>query len=290
VSKAAVRGATALAGTSPNPAAAHGAAVFVGLAAWMLPAAAVAQDTTGPENAVATLQDVAQAKHNPFTETINLPIEADTGFGLGPHHDIGEELTIQPLFPVTLNNDWNLIVRPLLPITYSPVPEKRFGLGDIQPSFFLTPAQVDRWTWGVGPAFQLPTATSNELGTGKWSAGPTGALIYIEGPWFAGVLMSQLWSFAGPHRSPVNQTSAEPNVSYNFESGWYIQTDPTITYDWSAAPRDAWSLPIGLDVGKAVQIGGRSLTFQIGAYDFVKHPADATQWIIRAQVTFIFPR
>ena len=290
MSKAAVRGATALAGTSPNPAAAHCAAVFVGLAAWMLPAAAVAQDTTGPENAVATLQDVAQAKHNPFTETINLPIEADTGFGLGPHHDIGEELTIQPLFPVTLNNDWNLIVRPLLPITYSPVPERRFGLGDIQPSFFLTPAQVDRWTWGVGPAFQLPTATSNELGTGKWSAGPTGALIYIEGPWFAGVLMSQLWSFAGPHRSPVNQTSAEPNVSYNFESGWYIQTDPTITYDWSAAPRDAWSLPIGLDVGKAVQIGGRSLTLQIGAYDFVKHPADATQWIIRAQVTFIFPR
>jgi hypothetical protein len=74
-------------------------------------------------------------------------------------------------------------VRPLVPTTYSPVPEKRFGLGDIQPSFFLTPARVDQWTWGVGPAFQLPTATANELGTGKWSAGPTGALIYTEGPW-----------------------------------------------------------------------------------------------------------
>ena len=265
------------------------AAVF-GLALWMLAAPAAAQDTAGPENAASTLQDVAKATHNPFTETINLPIEAATGFGIGPHHDIGEELSIQPLFPVALNSDWNLIVRPLLPMTYSPVPEKRFGLGDIQPSFFLTPARVDRWTWGVGPAFQLPTASSNELGTGKWSAGPTGALIYTEGPWFAGVLVSQLWSFAGAHRAPVNQTSAEPNVSYNFESGWYIQTDPTITYDWSAATRDAWSVPIGFDVGKAVQIGGRSLTFQIGAYDLVKHPPEATQWIIRAQVTFIFPQ
>ena len=49
------------------------------------------------ENAVPTLQDVAKAKHNPFTETINLPIEAATGFGIGPHHDIGEELSIQAL-------------------------------------------------------------------------------------------------------------------------------------------------------------------------------------------------
>jgi hypothetical protein len=85
-------------------------------------------------------------------------------------------------------------------MTYSPVPEKRFGLGDIQPSFFLAPAQVDRWTWRVGSAFQLPTATSDELGTGKWSAGPTGALIYTEGRWFAGVLV-------GPHR-----VSREPNL------------------------------------------------------------------------------
>jgi hypothetical protein len=173
-------------------------------------------------------------------------------------------------------------------MTYSPVPEKRFGLGDIQPSFFLTPARVNQWTWGVGPAFQLPTATSNELGTGKWLAGPTGALIYVEGPWFAGLLVSQLWSFAGAHRAPVNQTSAEPNVSYNFESSGYIQFD-TITHDWTAASRDAWTVPIGLDVGKAMQIGAQTMALQIGAYDSVKHPTDATQWIVRAQITFLFP-
>lgn len=243
-----------------------------------------------PETNVPTLQELAKDTKNPFAELISLPIGATTGFGIGPHRDIGEELSIQPRFPVALNDDWQLIVRPLLPVSYTPSPEKRFGLGDIQPSFFLTPARVQRWTWGVGPAFQLPTATSNVLGTGKWSAGPTGALIYSEGPWFAGVLTSQLWSFAGAHRSLVNQTSAEANVSYNFESGWYIQTDPTITYDWSAASHDAWTLPVGLDIGKAMQLGERSLSFQVGAYDFVKHPTDATQWIIRAQITFLFPR
>jgi hypothetical protein len=228
------------------------------LAASVLTLPAPAQDITGPappDTSTPTLQDLAKGKENPFAEETSLPITAATGFGIGPNRDTGEEISIQPRFPLALNTDWNLIVRPLVPVTYSPAPEKQFGLGDFQRSFFLTPARVGEWTWGVGPAFQLPTATANALGTGKWSAGPTGALIYSKGPWFAGVLLTQLWSFAGAHRGAVNQTAVEPDVSYNFESGWYVQFDPSITYDWSATSRDAWTVPIGLDVGKAMQIG-----------------------------------
>jgi hypothetical protein len=96
---------------------------------------------------------------------------------------------------------------------------------------FLTPANATTWIWGVGPIFQLPTASSSELGTGRWSAGPTAALIYSEGPWFNGVLAYQLMSFAGNReRGSVNQTFLEPDVSYNFESGWYVQCEPSITY------------------------------------------------------------
>ena len=129
------------------------------------------------------------------------------------------------------------------------------------------------------------------MGTGKWSAGPTGALVYSEGPWFAGVLASQLWSFAGAaDRTSVNQTSAEPNVSYNFESGWYVQFDPTITYDWQAASGSKWTVPVGLDVGKTMQFDARAVSLQIGAYDLVKHPADTAQWFMRVQLTLSFPR
>ena len=94
---------------------------------------------------------------------------------------------------------------------------------------------------------------------GKWSAGPTGALVYSDrdSPWFAGILVTQLWSIAGTPRAAVNQTSTEVDLSYNFESGWYIQTDPIITYDWSATPRQALALPVGIDVGKVTKIGGQ---------------------------------
>ena len=97
-------------------------------------ASAAAQETGGP-----TPQQLARDRENPFAQSINLPLAAVTGFGIGPHHDVGEQLTIQPQLPLPLDADWNLIVRSLLPVTFSPDPQRRFGLGDVQPSFFLTP-------------------------------------------------------------------------------------------------------------------------------------------------------
>jgi hypothetical protein len=253
----------------------------------MSAAPAAGQERVSPAtNAPTTLQGLAEEKQNPFTEATEVPIEFATGFGVGPGRDVGEQITIQPRIPLELGRDWRLIVRPALPLTYLPGPPKNVGLGDLQPSFFLTPARTGRWAWGVGPALQLPTATHEELGTGMWSAGPTAALFYTEGPWLAGVLATQLWSFAGPHRASVNQTSVEPNVSYNFESGWYVQFDPVVTRDWTAASADAWTVPLGLDVGKVAKLGERSVAFQLGAYSFALRPTGSARWVLRAQISF----
>ena len=84
-------------------------------------ASAAAQETGGP-----TPQQLARDRENPFAQTINLPLAAVTGFGIGPHHDVGEQLTIQPQVPLPLDADWNLIVRSLLPVTFSPDPQRAF--------------------------------------------------------------------------------------------------------------------------------------------------------------------
>ena len=160
----------------------------------------------------------------------------------------------------------------------------------MQTSFFLTPAKATTWIWGVGPIFQFPTASSSGLGTGRWSAGPTAALVYSEGPWFDAILAYQLMSFAGNRdRGSVNQTYIEPEISYNFESGWYVQCDPAITYDWTADAANAWTIPMGADIGKAFKLGSRDLSLQVGAYDLLKRPEGAPQWIPRVSVTFLFP-
>ena len=142
----------------------------------------------------------------------------------------------------------------------------------------------------MGPIFQFPTASSTELGTGRWSAGPTAGLVYSKGPWFNGILAYHLMSFAGNReRGSVNQTFLEPDISYNFESGWYVQCEPSITYDGTAAAANAWTIPIGADIGRAFKIGSQSLNLQVGAYDLLKRSDGAPQWIIRAGITFLFP-
>jgi len=194
------------------------------------------------------------------------------------------------LIPFRLKDDWDLIVQPSQSVTYMPSPHEQFGLNDLQTSFFLTPSIASKWIWGVGPIFEFPTATGKQLGTGRWSAGPTGALIYSEGPWFNGVLAYQLMSFAGDRRrGSVNVTYIEPDVSYNLESGWYAQIDPPISYDWTADMKDAWVLPVGADIGRAFSVGPQALSLQLGSYDFLKHPEGGPEWMIRAQITFLFP-
>jgi hypothetical protein len=259
-----------------------------------LAVSAHAQDASQPAQppaSVITAQDLAKSVHNPFEDSVKPSIQSATGFELGPHHNAGDSFNIQPLVPFSLNAQWDLIARPSLTVTYLPSPHEQFGLADLQTSFFLTPAKATTWIWGVGPIFQFPTASSPELGTGRWSAGPTAALIYSEGPWFDGILAYQLMSFAGNRdRGSVNQTYLEPEISYNFESGWYVQCDPPITYDWTADSANAWTIPMGADVGRVFKVGSQDFSLQVGTYDLLKRPDSAPQWIVRMNLTLLFPR
>ena len=269
----------------------------------MLSAAALAQVTIQPGTSAAqpgtsatppgtsaTPQDLAKSVHNPFADFVKIPLQSTTGFSVGPHHNGGESLNIQPVIPFSLNARWDLIVRPSQSATYQPSPHEQFGLNDLQISFFVTPDNASEWIWGAGPIFQFPTATSDALGTGRWSAGPTAALIYSKGPWFNGVLAYQLMSIAGDRaRGSVNQTYVEPELSYNFESGWYVDCDPQMTFDWTTDTANGWTIPIGADVGNAFNIESHAMSFQVGAYDLAKRPDGAPQWIVRVQVTALFP-
>ncbi len=258
----------------------------------VLAASAHAQQasTPAPSPSVMTDQELAVSVHNPFEDFVKVPIQSTTGFQLGRAHKVGDSWNIEPLLPFSLNADWDLFARPSLTFTYAPTPHEQSGLEDFETSFFLTPHNAATWIWGVGPIFDFPTASSSELGSGRWSAGPTAALVYSEGPWLNAILTDQLMSFAGNReRGNVNQTYIEPMISYNFESGWYVDCDPAITYDWTADTANAWTIPMGADVGKAFKMGSQDLSLQVGAYDLVKRPDGAPQWIARVSVTFLFP-
>jgi len=257
--------------------------------------AAADPDSSGHDasSAVATIdagdtrEDIAKDVLNPFSTSVKLTLQSMTGFRIGPRQAVGENLAFQPVVPVPAGEDWTVIVQPLLAGEYLPSPGAVTGLQDFQTSVFLTPAQTGAWVWGAGPILQFPSATDDALGTGKWSGGPTGAVIYSAGPWVNGVLVSHLASFAGDaHRTSVNLTSIEAQLSYTFDSGWYVQSNPTLSYDWQGR---AWTIPVGADVGTAFSIGIQAMTVQLGAYDLVARPAGDPSWVLRAEATLVFP-
>ena len=127
---------------------------------------------------------------------------------------------------MTLNADWNLISRTIVPLISQPSPifdSSTNGIGDITQSLFLSPAHPGALIWGVGPVFTMPSASDPILGTGKVLLGPTAVLLVTPRPWVIGVLVNNQWSVGGdPNRPSVNAFLAQPFVNYNMAGGWFL--------------------------------------------------------------------
>ena len=237
---------------------------------------------------------LAIAAQNPLAKMISVPFQNNFNCGLGPEHVTQWICDVQPVIPISLNDDWNLITRTIIPVINQPSPAhgvpSAFGVGDINPSFFFSPANPGKLTWGVGPTLTLPTATDSLLGSGKWSAGPAAILMYIQKPWVIGAIVNNQWSFAGWGDHSVNAMLVQPILNYNLGQGWYLVSSPILTAAWKAKGSDVWTVPIGGGVGRVFKIGSQALNVQLAAYDNVHTPQNGADWQLRFQVVFLFPK
>jgi hypothetical protein len=151
-------------------------------------------------------QSLAREAKNPFADLINLQLFYDATLRVGPVNETQQVLTLQPLIPFNLNSDWTIITRTILPLIAQPglAPGEGWirGRGDSQFAAFLSPARAESLVWGVGPVFQLPTATSDALGQGKWGAGPGAGVQWSGTQWTLGAVILNIWSFAGKASRP----------------------------------------------------------------------------------------
>jgi hypothetical protein len=240
-------------------------------------------------------EDLAKAAQNPVAKLISVPFQNNFNFGVGPNNAVQYVLNFQPVIPISLNEDWNLITRTILPTINlsSPAPGVRsaFGLGDLNPTAFLSPAKPSKLIWGVGPTFTFPTATDPLLGAGKWSAGPAVVGLYMDGPWVVGALLNNQWSFAGWGAKSVNQMLLQPFINYNLPHAWYLTTAPIMTADWKANDDNRWTVPVGGGIGKIVKLGRLPVNFQLQAFYNVVTPENVgADWQLRFQMQFLFPK
>ena len=161
--------------------------------------------------------ELAKAAQNPIADMISVPFESNFNFPVGPHDQLQYVLDFQPVIPISLNQEWNVITRWITPVISQPpltvTGDREFGLGDINPSFFFSPKQPTHGIiWGIGPTFVFPSGTDKTLTQGKYSIGPTFVAVVDKGPWLFGLLVNNVWSFTGKSNRPdVNQMFWSPS-------------------------------------------------------------------------------
>ncbi len=264
--------------------------------------------------------DLAKKLSNPVADLISVPIQMNFNFGGGfdipertpllrrlPHPVArfanrlnGDDrdqafrflMNVQPVIPISLSEDWNLISRTILPVIYQDDllgTTSQGGLGDTTQSFFFSPKKADPFIWGAGPVFYLPTATDhNTLGAYRWGMGPTGVILKQAGPWTFGGLANHIWSFARDDgRKEINSSYLQPFISYTFKTATTITVNTESTYDWI---EEQWTVPLFAGVGQIVKLGKLPVQFTLGGQYWVEGPDSAPDWSMRFQVTFLFPK
>ena len=260
------------------------------------PAATSAPDADKPaESEESKTAALAKAAQNPVANLISVPLQNNTAFAIGPYNRTQDVLNIQPVIPVKLTENWNVIMRIIQPIVWQPYSNQNtggeYGLGDMNPTFFLSPSKPHKLIWGVGPTFVIPTATNDILGQGKFSMGPGVVLLSTPGHWVIGTLINNVWSVAGSgSRPPVNQMLLQWFVNYNMKKGWYLATSPIVTADWRASSGNQWTVPMGGGVGRIMKLGFQPVNLLAQLYGNTVHPAGASSWGMRLQIQFLFPK
>ncbi|MDR7147953.1 transporter [Rhizobium sp. BE258] len=257
--------------------------------------AAAAAAAALPLPAVAQDADLAKKLSNPVASLISVPFQFNYDSGYGPLDGDRAVLNIQPVIPISINDDWNVISRTILPFIWqndiAGNSGSQFGLGDITQSFFFSPKEPGPGgiVWGAGPVFLLPTATDKMLGSGKWGLGPTAVVLKQDGPWTYGALANHIWSVTGNSDRPdISSTFLQPFISYTTPDAWTFSLNTESTYDWK---NDQWAVPINFSVAKLLKFGEQPVSFQVGARYWAEAPENGPNgWGFRAGITFLFPQ
>lgn len=214
-------------------------------------------------------------------------------FGEGSAHATAYTGNVKPVIPFSLSKSWNLITRTIVPFISAPSSDggghRASGVGDIAATVYLSPEKTSAgWFWGLGPGLIFPSATDSSIGSGKWSAGPTAAVLRQEGGWTFMLLTGQAWSFAGDSsRSRVRSTFLQPSVSFTTPNDTPFGVDAASSYDWTEGQ---WTVPLELSAAQFVKIGKQPLNIGLTGRYGVRHPADSPSWGLVFTVTLLFPR
>ncbi|MDO3388483.1 transporter [Gilvimarinus sp. SDUM040013] len=243
-----------------------------------------------------TAAELAKKLSNPVAALISVPFQLNYDTDIGPD-DTGDRVTlnVQPVIPIDLNENWNVISRTILPITDQQDifagAGSQSGIGDVVQSVFFSPkAPTDSgWILGAGPVMLLPTGSDDMLSAKKWGLGPTAVALKQTGHWTYGALTNHIESVAGDDdRADISATFLQPFLSYSTSTGVSYTVNSETTYDWEA---DQATVPVNFMVNKIGKIGGQMIQYGGGVRYWLDSPDNGPEGFgFRMNFVLLFPR
>ncbi len=241
-------------------------------------------------------EELAKKLANPIASLISVPFQLNYDTDIGAN-DEGDRylLNIQPVIPLSLNDDWNVISRTILPVLSQddvfPGEGSQSGLGDVVQSVFFSPKRPTKsgWIWGAGPVFLVPTASDSLLGAKKWGLGPTAVVLKQNGPWTYGALANHIWSVAGESkRQDINSTFLQPFLSYTTRGAVTFSLNTETTYDWKS---EQWAVPVNVTTTKVMRLGNQLVSVGGGVRYWAESTNGGPEGLgARLLITLLFPK
>ena len=246
-----------------------------------------------------SLDEVNKELSNPISSIWALQLQENTYWLNKPDRNV-VNLQFQPVLPLALSDDWNLITRPVFQVMNStPYVNESLhlhrvtGFGDTILATLLSPSPklAGPWLLGAGPSFIFPTATNSRLGQNKWQLGPAGVFGYLGDKWLAGVFPQQWFSVGGNGSQTVSQMNLQYFFVYLPGDGWGIGTSPNMLVNWYASNANKVTFPIGLNISKVVKIGPLPVKFAVqGQYMPVRPDVFGQKWNLQFAITPVIPK
>ena len=259
------------------------------MAAVAEPAAGQAASASAPAAGRESDVELAKKLANPVADLISLPFQFNYDCCYGPEDAGRTTLNIQPVVPVHLTDNLNLIIRTIVPVISQQETvagtRDQLGLGDILQTWFLSP-KTEGVTLAAGPAILYPSGTDG-FSQHKWSAGPAALVLKQHGHMTYGLLATQVWSFAGSERAgDVNTTMLQPFFNYTFPNTTGILANLESSYDWE---RKDWTVPMNVGVTHIYKVGEQRIQGGIMGRYYLDKPGGGPDWGVRLVVTFLIP-
>lgn len=248
------------------------------------------------ENQSSENQALAKTSQNPIASLTTLPLQFNFNLGMGEYDRMQTVINIQPVLPLTIGKNWNMINRIIIPVMVQPdfnaETGSTTGLGTINYTAFFSPNLKGKVAIGFGPSLLIPTNSASALGDGQFAIGPSVVLFAGFKKWTLGFVAAQDWAYYTPNTGNKHSSFfVQYFINYNLKKAWSVGMAPTITVNWDAEKDEQATVPFGINVAKVTRLGKQPMRFSLAYYyNAVRPTMGAKGGQIQAMIVFLFPK